>query len=466
MLDYWRRLDPAWRFAIGVYVVARVLFTAWSLIVFLIFPSVLQNLDLFGMPVVAVFDLGSGDRFVYSRQVEGTTLVFRAGEHGRVTDAQTSTVWALDDGRALSGAYAGRALAASAYPVEDIFPYRGVAPNPNPLFGLWQRFDTNWYLKIAERGYSADDGSTVYFPLYPLLIRVASSVLLGQNLVAALLISNLALVGVFHLLYQIADERGGSNNAARAVVFLALFPTAFFLFGAYTESLFLLCALASLRSGTRGYWARAGLFGALAALTRLQGVLLVVPLAYLWWKARLRRPLPCRWSSDGGGLGRGLMLLAIPLATTAFLAWQYLFVGNASLVGAYEGQLHARFVMPWENVAASLALVAGAQASFVDILNLLTTILFGVMLAGMWRRRSVPPAFLLYAVLMYLAPLFRMTTTQPLVSMMRYVLAMFPVFVVWGAWGRNPWVNRAIVYLSFPLGLYLSAQFVMWGWVG
>jgi len=71
-----------------------------------------------------------------------------------------------------------------------------------------------------------------------------------------------------------------------------------------------------------------------------------------------------------------------------------------------------------------------------------------------------------YALLMYLAPLFRMTTLQPLVSMDRYVLAVFPVFIWLGARGQNAWVNRAVVYLSFPLQLYLSAQFVLWGWVG
>jgi hypothetical protein len=67
---------------------------------------------------------------------------------------------------------------------------------------------------------------------------------------------------------------------------------------------------------------------------------------------------------------------------------------------------------------------------------------------------------------MFFAPLLRMTTSQPLVSMVRYVLALFPVFIVLGGWGRNAWVNRLLVYSSVPLQLYLSAQFLMWGWVG
>jgi hypothetical protein len=86
------------------------------------------------------------------------------------------------------------------------------------------------------------------------------------------------------------------------------------------------------------------------------------------------------------------------------------------------------------------------------------------MVLAVWR--VLPREYGLYALAMYLAPLFRMTTAQPLVSMDRYALAIFPVFVLWGVWGKHAWVNRAFVYLSFPLQLYLSAQFVLWGWVG
>lgn len=457
MRQFWKRLDPGWQFAIQLYLIARVLLTGWSLVVLLIFPTVLRNMDLFGGPVLAFFDMGTGERYAYSRQVNASTLVFRAGGNGTVVDSETASVWELDDGRAVSGAYAGRVLNASAYTAEDIFPYGGVVPDTNPLLSLWQRFDANWYLKIAEHGYSASDGSTVYLPLYPLLIRIAGAALLGQDLLAALFISNAALVGAFYLLYQIANELTDPRSAARAVAFLAIFPTAFFLFGAYTESLFLLFALASLQYGRRVNWGRAALFAMLASLTRLQGILLMVPLAYLMWQQTKKGYRPEI---------HALALLLIPAATAAFLAWQFLFVGNASLVGAYEGKLHARFVMPWENIAASVGLILSKNAGFVDLLNLLVTILFGAMLVYLWARKDVPREFAWYATLMYLAPIFRMTTTQPLVSMDRYALALFPVFIVWGQRASNRWANRAIVYSSFPLALYLSAQFVMWGWVG
>ncbi len=456
-----RRIGSATKFALVTYLTARVVLTAWSLVIFSLFPIVLKNLDLFGAPVLAAFDLASSERYAYSRQVadpatsarvDGVTLTFRAGERGYVVDTQTESVWSLREGRAITGRYAGRGLDASAYSVDDIFPYLDAIVETNPLVALWQRFDTNWYLAIAARGY-APDGSTVYFPLYPALIHVAT-VLVGDPLLAALLISNLALIGVLVLLYRLGKSLFDAASTRRAVAYLLLFPTGFFLLVAYTESIFLLFALGAFAFAARGRWWLAAVCGALAALTRLQGVLLIVPLGYLWWKWAVSK----NQKAEGRALA-GVALLLIPLASGSFLA-----LTNLSLLTAYEGQLHARFVMPWENVATSIALIANARASVIDILNLLAAILFGVMVMAVWKK--LPREYGLYAVAMFLAPLFRMTTTQPLVSMLRYALVVFPVFMLWGVWGRNIWVNRAIVYLSFPLQLYLSAQFILWGWVG
>jgi hypothetical protein len=448
--------NPALRWAVGTFLVGRIAFSAWAMIVVLLNLFLVSNLTLFGAPVVAVFDLRTSERAVFARVLDGRELFFRPASPN-IVDAQTNSVWDLN-GSAISGTLAGSQLQASHYPLEDIFPYRGVKASSNVLLAIWQRFDTNWYLKIAERGYAADDGSTVYFPLYPLLIRVVGTVL-GDNLLAALLISNAALLGVFYLLYQTASVFA---DPRRALVYLLIFPTSFFLFAAYTESLFLLFSLASLREGTRANWGRAGIWGALAALTRLQGVLLIVPLAYLY--ATRNHALSEAEGTQHASrithhVPRGLALLLIPLATASFLLYS-----NLSLRGAYESQLHARFVMPWENIGAAVALLASGRASFIDALNLSATLGFGAMLVAVWRK--MPREFALYALLMFLAPLFRMTTEQPLVSMMRYVIVIFPVFMLWAKWGENAWVNRAILYLSFPLLLYLSAQFVMWGWVG
>jgi hypothetical protein len=278
-------------------------------------------------------------------------------------------------------------------------------------------------------------------------------------MLAALLVSNLALLGALVLFYRLAARHFDRASARRAVVYWLVFPTGFFLFAAYTESLFMFFTLALFDAAERGQWGRASVWGALAALTRLQGVLLVVPLALMLWQASAElRITNCEFRMRAFLVWFAPLCL-IPLATAA-----YLVITNYQLLGAYESQLHARFVLPWDNLAAMLALIARGQAGWVDWLNLLVTILLAIMWAAMWRR--LPREYALFAGLMLLAPLLRMTTTQPLVSMARYALALFPLWMLWGAWGKNAWVNRAVLYLAFPVQLFLIAQFVLWGWVG
>lgn len=444
-----KRLPPEWRFAITAFVIVRISLSLWALVVYSVFPISLQNLDLFGEPLLTVLDLKTSERYVYSRQVGDTVLMFRALDPTRVTDEQTGSIWTLENGLALQGAYTGESLAGMSHLAEEIFPYLGVPRAGDLSLSLWQRFDANWYLKIAMRGYDGSDGSTVYFPVYPLLIRLLSSVL--PPMLAATLISNLALLGVLVLLYRLASGIVDAPAVQRTLIYFLLFPTSFFLTAAYTESLFLLFVLGCLDSASRRRWTWALTWGTFAALTRLQGVLLVVPLGYMLW--RDYRGL--LWKQL---ILRSLTLAVIPLATLGFLGFSSL-----SLLDTYQGTLNAKFVFPWENIRATVSLLAGGKGSIVDGLNLGVTLSLLVLMFPIWKK--LPFEYFLYSLLMLLAPMLRMTTTQPLVSMTRYALAVFPMFIVLAIWGKNPWVNRLILYISLLLQLYLSAQFILWGWV-
>jgi len=446
----WNGLSHAWRFAFCGYFVTRVALTLWSLTIYSIFPIAIQNLDLFGEPVLSAFVLRTSERHVYSRQVNDTVLSFHAADSNHVTDNQTESIWSLRDGQAVQGKYSGSLLQPSKHSVEEIFPYLGVGPAKNIYLALWQRFDVNWYMKIATRGYSSDDGSTVYFPIYPMLIRVLS--LFMNPILAATLISNLTLIGDLGLLYSLTATWTDDTIAQRTGIYFLLFPMAFFLAIPYTESLFLFFVLASLLSASRGRWGWAVLLASLSALTRLQGVLLIIPLAYILWREMRNFSLRVK-------ILRTALLLVIPLATISFLAFT-----NLSLLSTYQRTLNARFVLPWDNILAAFSILFSGKGSVVDALNLVFTLGLVFIMFAVWKE--LPTEIFLYSLLMLAAPMFRMTTNQPLVSMLRYGLAIFPIFIVLSIWGKNQWVNRAIIYLSLLLQLYLSAQFILWGWVG
>ncbi|MBI5651723.1 MAG: hypothetical protein HZC40_14960 [Chloroflexi bacterium] len=448
-----RALDPAWKFALGAFIAMRVALTAWSLIVVLLLPVVPQNLDLFGAPVLAVFDAQTNERYAYSRVVDGRVLTFRAGARGFVEDIATGSVWSLRQARALDGEFAGRALAASPYPVEQIYPYYGVAPATNLLLAPWQRFDTNWYLAIATRGYGSVEGDAHFPPLYPALMRGLGAMLGGNFFLAALLISNLTLIAALAILHQLARELFGATIAARTIAYLVIFPTAFFFFCAYTESPFLLVALLALRALRRRAWVWAGFWSFCAILLRLQGVALFVPLAYALGQARPFDHKRARASA-----------LALPLlASGLYLAMRWL-TGDPSVVPLAETTLHARLAPPWENYFYALATILSGRFHLADALNLISTTFCAIVLVIGWR--ALPREFSLFAAASLIVLTMRVVETQPLNSMSRYALTLFPIFIVLAHWGKKPWAQRAIVYGSFMLALFLSAQFVLWGWVG
>ena len=115
---------------------------------------------------------------------------------------------------------------------------------------VWGRWDSGWFLGIAEHGYSDPAKSTAFFPAYPLLVRGLGWFLLGHHLLAGVIVSLAASAVAFVLLWKLTLALTAEQSANRTVLYLALFPTTLFLFAVYSESLYL--ALHGRRRSCRG----------------------------------------------------------------------------------------------------------------------------------------------------------------------------------------------------------------------
>lgn len=173
----------------------------------------------------------------------------------------------------------GQAPGSSGYygePLTAPFGYFG-----NLLVAPFARWDSGWYLSIAQGGYDHQLARTAFFPLYPLMLRGVGLVI-GSDLIAAIIISFVAFGVSLALMYRLTVAELGRSRAELAVMLVAFCPVAYFFSAVYTESLYLALSLGCLLSARSGRWVLGGVLGGLAALSRNSGIVLVVPFVLMF----------------------------------------------------------------------------------------------------------------------------------------------------------------------------------------
>jgi len=322
------------------------------------------------------------------------------------------------------------------------------------LVNVWFRWDTVWYLKIAAFGYSSQDGTLAFMPLYPWLVRGLGA-LTGNYLLSALIISNLACLLALLLFYEVVlVEARNKDVSLWGTFFLASFPSAFFLFTAYTDSLFLALTLAAWLFARRGRWLAAGLLAALATLCRLQGALLTPVLAWAWLASVVESGVadlsPLAQARQVWGLvttRRGwasllnrlkkpdwLALFLPALTFAAYTLWLRL-AGWGSIPATLETYWGIRTVAPWTGFGLFLQRLVGGQRVFIDYVDLsLFVVMLALLVIGLFR---LDPALSLYNLLTLALFFMRGTPPHLLDSFSRYFLTLFPAFIMVGSLSKS-----------------------------
>ncbi len=327
---------------------------------------------------------------------------------------------------------------------DELNPARGRWDSPRlhelgAAIDVWARWDSDWYLRIAESGYDWPSSTPAFFPLYPLLVGGLGRLLDDRFLLAGLVISLLACAVAFVLLHRLVRRRLGAADAQRAVLYLALFPTTLFLGAVYAESLFLALALATFVFAEKRRMGWAAVAAGLALLTRAQGVALLPALAVFAWRSDRRR--------------RDLMLLLVPVAM--FLAFP---LALELSVGHGLAFLDAQRV--WERSLAPLGPLGGLVQAIGegDVLGpLLAVAMLGLAVLA-WRRLGAP--YGLYALGVLALPMaLPSERLGGLYSFPRLALAAFPCLAALAILGRNRRVHITVVAV---LGAALAVNVVRW----
>jgi hypothetical protein len=345
-------------------------------------------------------------------------------------------------------------------------------PVGNALAAATVRWDALAYTGIAAHGYTTKI-STTFFPLYPLTIR-AVDVVARSYTVAGIAISLVSFAVAMVLIHRLTELELDRRAADATVLLLAFAPVSFFFTAIYTESLFLALSVGAVLAARRGRPALAGGLAALATVTRVTGILLVVPCALLlvgdgrWWDRRQWRDRRLAW------------LLLAPAALLVFLA--YLANRGYGWLAPLHNQVAHHFSGPfvtvgngardaWHSVTDVVSGTSPYSPSLVgpftphfDSLVLLAVLAIAlVALVAVFRR--LPAAYGAYALLALLVVIFSETKIQPLEGLDRYALTIFPLWMGAAAWLAERRAVRPVVIAGAALLAFYSYQFATWAFI-
>ena len=268
-------------------------------------------------------------------------------------------------------------------------------------FAPLERWDVAYYLKIATVGYQSSDGTAQFHPLYPAL--ASSLVRLGEDpLVALTLLSFFSAILLIVAFYNLARLKLGPSDAQFAALSFVLSPFAFALMIPYPEALFLLCAVMCFYWAKTDRWWLAGVAGALATLTRQQGLFLLFPLGWMIWE-RIRSLSPQQTLGSRQRCGfqvAWLAVLSMPLAYGGWLLYRAAALGDLQVSATSLHDLIytlfispsasqvvpvQTFLWPWDALAR-----IGAKLSIAPDLDIITNLMGGiwflVLLVLAWRH--------------------------------------------------------------------------------
>ncbi len=370
------------------------------------------------------------------------------GRNGTLYGLKSLVLWTLLIKAALLGwaylAYFLFPFNTPNYWANFVYP-AGEAPHFWTPLKTW---DGQIYLYLSDHGYHPHQFTNAFYPLFPFLVRVAGLLLGGRPLLGGLLLSQACAVLAMVYLYRLCLEYFDKRTAFFTCLFLLAFPTGFYLGMLYTESLFLLLAIAYFF-----YWdqKRYGLSAFCAfwlPLTRPTGILVLFPALMAWREEGKNqgRPTGRRWLPTAAIiLGAGAYFLAMKAMTgDAFCA----FEAEKSFIFHFDVQ---NLTHPLQWFARTfLSVDSTPPGLFLKLLNRFFFLLYlGVLV--LWAR-ALNRVFFVYCLALGLVP----ALSGNLGSYMRYLLVLFPLFMALALRFRG----KEVPYLltSFGLQAYFAMQ--------
>lgn len=330
-------------------------------------------------------------------------------------------------------------------------------PSFQNLFSMWANFDGRHYLDLAEFGYGfqrKSDMDYAFFPVYPVAVRTFN--LFDSYLASGIILSHLLFILALYFLYKLIRLDYKPKTAKSALYLILIFPMAFFFGSVYTESLFLLLIVLSFFFARKNNFFLAGIFAALASATRITGIFIWPALIYEYW-------LVCGKDLKKTLHPRAMSLLLPPLGLLSFINFQAVKTGDpfffVYIQSVFAGRETDKLVLIYQifyRYIKMVVFVNHADPLFYTVLmELLSASL--ILLVLIFSFKKIRFSYWLFVLFSFILPTFAGT----FMSMPRFTIVLFPVFIYLATWidRQHPYIRIAYYSICAVLTVFAVAFF-------
>ena len=339
----------------------------------------------------------------------------------------------------------------------------------------WANFDGFHYLSIAYNGYHLFQQA--FFPLYPILISISTFLSATEGIYSGLIISHLSFLLFLLLFVKLLKIDYKENNIYWILLLFIFFPTSFYLGSVYTESLFLFLSVASFYFARKGRWFLASLFAAFASGTRLIGIFLLpfLVVEYFWQKYETEVSVKKNKTTLFQCLKLTLWkvkkdvywIVLSPLGLILYTIWlkfvynDFLYFQHA-LPAFGSNKSGNSFILLPQVFFRYLKIILFSNFNYqyvIAVIELLVTMVF--LILSIIAFRKIRFSYALFSLLSFVAP----TLTGSLSSMPRYVLTIFPLFIVLNILLKFKWLKIIVLFFFVILLIIATGLFTRGYWI-
>lgn len=330
------------------------------------------------------------------------------------------------------------------------------------IWELWSVWDAPHYISIASAGYQTQGDESdfiVFLPFFPLLIFISKTIFQTSFLMAGYIVSFFASIVAAIMLYKLTLLDFSQKTALFAVLLMFIFPTSFFLHIPYTESLFVFLGISSfyfLRK--KQYWV-SFLFVSLAGFTRLAALALIPAILseiLFFDKESFNKKNNFKKFVF---LFFGVLLSLSGLITYLFL--NYLLYGNFMQFTIAEKQNWYTTFSPFGqgliSAFQSLFWRVGLEKFMLSFGQIVAFILGLIMSIYVLVRIRFS-----YGLYMLIVLWFSYSMSFWL-SMPRYILSLFPMFIALALFSKKSLLRFAWILTSIILLIFFALTFIQYG---